>query len=207
MKLEILIIAGVASTAAFLSLCVYIFLAVWGKSITLYSTSRESLLSWKQKVFLALAALAFLACMYKGAEFMLWWIPSDWGGLDESGDYKTLSSSLAFSFMCIGGIAFIHFIDTATHDKFSLRLASEKTWELERILNAAINARELPRLMNEYSEKLSAITPKETYVTNYMLALTESRLPEGRRAQMYRELIFYVEQFESKNKATENSAS
>lgn len=207
MKPEILIIAGVMSTASFLSLCVYIFLALRGKSITLYSTSRGSLLSWKQKIFLVLAALAFLACMYKGAEFMLWWIPNDWGGLDEDGEYWTLSSSLAFSFMVYGGIAFIHFIDTATHDKFSLRFALEKTGELERILNAAINTRELPILRNEYKEKLAAITSEVTFTTNYMHALTVSQLPEGRRAQMYQELIFYVEQFESKNKATENSAS
>lgn len=206
MKLEILIIAGVASTAAFLSLCVYIFLAVWGKSITLYSTSLESLLSWKQKVFLAFAALAFLACMYKGAEFMLWWIPSDWGGL-EDGEYKTLSSSLALLFTGFGGISFIYFIDKATHDKFSLRLAMENTMELERILSAAINTRELSKLRNEYKEKLSTITSEVSYVTNYMHALTVSRLPEGRRAQMYRELIFYVEQLESKNKASDIFAS
>jgi hypothetical protein len=37
MNFLMLTIAGVVSAAAFLSLCVYIFLAVRGKSITLYS--------------------------------------------------------------------------------------------------------------------------------------------------------------------------
>ncbi|MDG4474827.1 hypothetical protein [Thiovibrio frasassiensis] len=203
MKLVMLTIAGVTSTAAFMSLCVYIFLAVRGKSVTLYSTSHTSLLSWRQKVFLALAALAFLACMYKGAEAMLWWMPSTWGGVDEDGEYQTLRASMASLFAILGGLAFIQFIDAATHNKFFLRLASERAREFERILKASINTWELPMLSKEYKEKLSTIE-SEAYGPNGIRSRIVDLRPEGGRAQMYRELIFHVEQLESKNKATGN---
>lgn len=201
MKLAMLTIAGVASTAAFLSLCVYIFLAARGKSITLYSTSHTFLLSWRQKIFLAFAALAFLICMYKGAEAMLWWIPSTWGGVDEDGEYQTLRASLASLFSILGGLAFVQFIDAATHDKFFLRIVSERAAEFERILKASISTWELPMLKKEYEGKLLTIE-SEMYRPAGLRSRFADLLPEGRRAQIYRELIFYVEQLESKNKTT-----
>ena len=58
-------------------------------------------------------------------------------------------------------------------------------------------------LRKEYKEKLSTIE-SEAYGPNGMRSRIEDLLPEGKRAQIYRELIFYVEELESKNKATGN---
>lgn len=200
MTLVLTIVAGFVSTAALLSLCVYIFLAVRGNSLILYSTSHPLLLSWWKKIFLALAALAFLICMFKGAEAMLWWMPSSWGNLDDNGEFQTIRVSLATLFLTFGGLAFVSFIDSAIHGEFFLRIVAERSKELERIVNASINTCEIPLLRKKYEEQLATIAA-EAYLQNGYLPRVAHLLPEGRRAQMFRELIFYVEQLEAKIKA------
>ena len=194
MKLAIEIVAAAISAIAFVSLCVYIVLAVRGNSITLYSTSNSRLLSRRQNVFLALAAIAFLICMYKGAETMLWWIP------DEDGEFSARAYlALLFTFFCLD---FGKFIDSATHDKFERKIISERARELERILEASTKSWALAALKKEYKEKISAI------YQNGLSAYPEIEglLPEGRRAQMYRQLTWDVEEFESQIKTLVENA-
>lgn len=193
------IIISFASFAALLSLCVYIFLAVRGDSLLLYSTSHPLLLSWWKKLFLAFAALAFLICMFKGAEAMLWWVPASWGSLDSDGEYHAVRISLATLFLTFGGLAFVQFIDSAIHDKFFIRIIVERSKELEAILNASINAKELTVLKKRYEGKLANIKLEECLQSGFRPRVAHL-LPERRREEMYREFICYIEKLESKEK-------
>lgn len=201
MILVLIIATGFASTAALLSLCVYIFLAVRGNSLILYSTSHPLLLSWWKKIFLALAALAFLICMFKGAEAMLWWMPSSWGSLDSDGEFHTVRVSLAILFLTFFGLAFVQFIDSAIHDKFFIKIIAERSKELEEIINASLNTKKLPVLRNRYEEQLATIKLKARLQRGFRPRVAHL-LPESRRYEMYREFICYIEKLEAKDKSS-----
>lgn len=167
--LKILIIA--VSTLTLLSLSVYIYLAVKGDSITLYSTVNSDYLSIKQKTFLGLAAIGFLVCMYNGAEAMLFWMPSEWGSVDSEGEYQTVKGSISGIFALLGGFSLIHFIDKATHEKFYLRTLRDESHELERIVNASVDIYELERIKKEYQKAVAELEANKNKIeTNQLLS-------------------------------------
>jgi len=189
-----------------LSLSLYIFLASKGDSLTLYSTLDSSLqISINQKIFLVLAAFTFLVCMYQGAEVMLFWLPSEWGGIDSDGDFHTLRSSLSITFVIFCGLKFIRFIDSATHEKFFLREIREKSEELEKIIDASIP--ELNRMKIEYERKIEGIEdelqkeslgPKAKTRQRPYIAFISALWPEKRRIQNYQDLISKIEHMQSR---------
>lgn len=191
------LIFAVLSTASLCTLSLYIFLAVRGKSELLYSTVSSRLVpSWKDKAFFALATIGFLVCMFKGAEAMLYWMPSSWGSADSDGDYQTLKSYIAFLFAGIGGIALVGFIDKATHEKFHLRELAEFSLGQEKIINASRSPASLNSLRKEFEtaiEEIRADLAKRTVPEEWGL------LPGGRRIRMYRELIGVLDSMEKKS--------
>lgn len=91
--LIIKIIAGLLSTACLLSLSYYVVAFITKSRIMLYGLHSPS----KPQIALALFALfGFLFCIYSGVSNMLFWMPSSWGNYDEDGEWKTLSSAIAF---------------------------------------------------------------------------------------------------------------
>jgi hypothetical protein len=89
------LLLALVSTAALVSLAAYIALAYWGNSRILYSTALQVGPSWRARVFLALAAVGLLTCLFQGAHAMLFWLPSTWGHIDEHGEYEGKTTLLA----------------------------------------------------------------------------------------------------------------
>jgi hypothetical protein len=147
---------AVVSTAALLSLGLYIGLAYWGHSRMLYSTALNVLPSWRDRIFLLLAAAGLLTCLYQGAYAMLFWLPSTWGAIDESGEYQTLATSFALLFTS-GGLFLIAFIDKASHEKVWLRVTREQVNGLSEILRASLDRSTLAKLGEDYAKQAAQL--------------------------------------------------
>lgn len=184
------VLFAVISTAVLLALATYIFLAARGSSLTLYYTLDASLLSWRSKLFLALAAIGFLICMYSGAATMLYWLPADWGGLDSEGEFQTDRSSLAATFAMFGGVALIVFIDKATHEKFFLRKRREHTDELNLIFDIVLTGRSFNALRQKYLDRVGEL--KAGPISSDIVVGRYSH-PDAQRLLMYHDLISLVD--------------
>lgn len=190
------IIGAIASIAVFLALCVYIFLLNLpaGRSITLYSTIRYSLLSLPQKIFLGVAALGIWICLYKGTEAMFWWVPASWGSW-RSGEYHSFRDVATF-FLSFAEWAFLmQSLQSATLDKASLQVVQEKAREYKRILKAHDSASALSILKEEYEKKLEILQQEVRRVTKPLTADRQAilLLHPCRRVETYLELIDYIE--------------
>lgn len=187
------VLLGIVSTLCLISLSIYIYLANRGDSITVYSSVDSRLLSASQKVFLGLAAIGFLTCMYQGAEAMLHWIPKDWGTIDEDGEYQTLQTTIASMFALFGGLTLVQFIDRAAHGVFFLRDLRSEGKELKRILDASTSSVDLGSLEEEYAKEISALEAKLDTRGELARATKRHLLPEGQTIQQYRELVALVQ--------------
>ncbi|MGH9657943.1 MAG: hypothetical protein ACRD96_05325 [Bryobacteraceae bacterium] len=147
---------AILSTMALFSLSVYIGLAYWGRSAILYSTALRVAPSWRSRIFLSLAAIGFVTCLFQGARAMLFWVPSTWGSVDENGQYQTLATILAALF-AFAGLFFIAFIDGATHEKVWLRVTREHLQGLSEILQASLDRRTLADLKEKYEKKAAEL--------------------------------------------------
>ena len=132
---------SVGSSATLVALSVYITLALRGDSPTLLSTADSNRLNRLQRIFLGLASIGFLTCMYQGADALLSWMPDAWGGIDEDGEFQTYRSGLAATFAATGGIALICFIDEATKNRTSLLVLRQQIEDERRINEAESMAR------------------------------------------------------------------
>lgn len=184
------VLFAVISTAVLLALATYIFLAARGSSLTLYYTLDVSLLSWRSKLFLALAAIGFLICMYSGASTMLYWMPTAWGSLDSEGEFQTDRSSLAATFAMFGGVALIVFIDKATHEKFFLRKRREHTDELNLIFDIVLTGRSFNALRQKYLDRVGEL--KAGPISSDIVVGRYSH-PDAQRLLMYYDLISLVD--------------
>lgn len=184
------IIAAAVSTASLLSLATYIYLAYRGASATLYSTVHVRLMSWRSKVFLTVAAIAFLICMFSGASTLLYWMPPEWGSIDSDGEFQTIRSSLATAFAFFGGGALIIFIDKATHEKFFLRKEHERVEAFRKIFDTILAGGALGALRQDYIERIRALEAGVTVSTGYLTS-------DGQRILMYHDLLSLVEKLQS----------
>lgn len=179
---------AVASTVCLVSLSGYIWLAVTGKSPVLYATSDDCLwrcLPFWKKAAMACAVLGFLVCMYSGAESMLFWIPDEWGSLDEKGEWQTWRSSLSFLFAASGGVVLLQFIDRAQGKGLLLKQTHEKAQEMERIIAAIGSPERLEGLKQEYEAIIEGIKHENPEADAFHGHL----LPDGRRIMIFRELL------------------
>lgn len=110
------------STAPLIALSIYIFRAIRNREGTGFILNViEEQVDRKGKIFLSLAAIGFLLCMYQGAEAMLFWMPDSWGRFSE-GEYTTYRDLLAGLFAALGGGALILLIDEAISNRVLLRV-------------------------------------------------------------------------------------
>lgn len=149
-----IIIAPIA-TAPLLALCAYIYLAYRGNSAAVLATSNREI-PWPLKIFLGMAAIGLGICLYSGAERMLSWMPNTWGGLDESGDFKPLGSSLAMMFALYGGYCLIEIIDKASQDRLALEVM-RTTVNGERAIHAAHSATQVNALKAKYQAEVNEL--------------------------------------------------
>lgn len=192
------VLIALVSTAAFLSLSLYIYLVARGDSLTLYSTMDNRLLSLRQKIFICLAMIGLIACMYSGAEKLLFWMPSEWGSIDSEGEYQAARTTLATIFAIYAGFTLAAFLDKANHEKFYIVEALDKTKELEKILEASLDMSKLEKLKNEYvsvSQGLRASAKERSPLASTM---NSHLFPEGRRAQVYAHLISLIDNHQVK---------
>ena len=153
MREGLTVVGGVLSTGCLVALGVYAGLAYWGKSAMLYSTAGHVGRPRRTTLFLVLAGIGFLVCCWCGAETMLWWVPGSWGHVDESGEWEPLRIVLTGMFTFYAGIAFIVFIDKATHEKVWLSVAREELANVNKVLLASQDRRWLSHLAEEFEQK------------------------------------------------------
>jgi hypothetical protein len=176
------------SSAALLALCVYIFLAWRGDSPTLLSTIDARRMNRKRDLFLGLASIGFLICMFQGAEAMLFWMPDSWGQLDEDGEFRTVRLSLALMFTGVGGVTLICFMDQATRDRTFLRVLREQILD-ERKVHTARSLARLDALKSDFEgkiEELEGKVPRDPWGE-------EPLRIEYLQIRAYRELLSFIE--------------
>jgi hypothetical protein len=147
---------AVLSTSALLSLSAYVALAYWGRSRMLYQSGLDVRPSWREAILLILAAGGFLTCLFQGARAMLFWLPEAWGGVDEYGEYQTLTTSLALLFAS-GGVFFIAVINNATRDKVWLQASLREVKGLSEILEASLDHRRLAELEARHTKQAASL--------------------------------------------------
>jgi hypothetical protein len=194
--LKVLFIA--VSTGSLLALSVYIYLANRGGNATLYLSDDYRHLSTNQKVFLGLAAIGFLICMFKGAETMLFWLPSEWGWPDEDGEFQSVRVLIASAFAMFGGIALAQFIDNSTHREFFLRDLRAECKELKRVVDASSSVAALDNLKKEYEEVIASLEKALDMRGPIATTTNRDRLPEGQTILRYRTLLSIVQKQKSK---------
>lgn len=150
------VILYVGSTSALLALCVYIYLALRGDSPTLLSTSDADRMNWTSKVFLGLASIGFLVCMYQGAAAMLSWMPDSWGTIDEEGEFQTYRLAFSSLFASLGGVALLIFLDQATTERTTLRVLREQI-EIERKIHSSVAADQLQVIKKSIENKIRQV--------------------------------------------------
>ena len=147
-------------TLSFACLAAYIYLASRGDSLTVYSSLDSRMSSASQKIFLGLAAIGFLTCMFKGAEAMLYWMPKGWRLLDMHGRFATCKEILAVTFGFFGGIVLMEIVNTGAHSKFVSRDLYAKCEELEQIIAASSSTADLDLLEKRYEAAIASLHSK-----------------------------------------------
>jgi hypothetical protein len=175
------------SSAALLALCVYIFLAWRGDSPILLSTIDARRMNWKRDLFLGLASIGFLVCMFQGAEAMLFWMPDSWGQLDEDGEFQTFILSLALMFAGVGGVTLICFMDQATRDRTFLRVLREQSLD-ERKVHTARSLARLDALKSDFEGKIDELERKVPADSG-----EEPLRIEYLQIRAYKELLSFIE--------------
>ncbi|SRR6266536_1422268 len=112
MRDVILVLFGVISTAALLCLCVFVAQMTVLKKVNwlygrLFDGSGKYLPNLRrrfEKTYCYLGVIAFLFCIGAGSYHLLWWIPRNWGWLDEDGQWTDLRIFLGMvSALFVGG--------------------------------------------------------------------------------------------------------
>ena len=89
--------------------------------------------NWKQKVLLIGAASFLLVAMYQGGTAFFEWIPSDWGTIDEDGDFKTYQEAIGAAIGMICGVALLHYLNASFAREMVLRAAATEIEMLRKI--------------------------------------------------------------------------
>lgn len=135
------------SLAALIAFCVYCFLAWRGDSPTLLSTGEGGNAGFWGHVFLAFAAIGFLACLFQGAQSLLFWIPADWGQVGSDGDFTSVRASIA-AIVCSAALFLLAALARAPRDRAKLDVLREHL-ERERKLFGLHNLKDLDAFQSQ----------------------------------------------------------
>lgn len=193
MHIALKILLALLSTSALLCLSIYIYLANRGRSLVLYSSVDSRLMSFGTRPFFAFAAVALLVCLYRGAEIMLFWLPSSWGYADEYGQFTKLQETLALLFAFLGGLTLINFIDKSVCREFYLRDINIECRELNRIINASHSESALRYLIDEYEKERSSLQTEYLEIDRLKQLSEPLLLPQAQTFFVYRDLISLAE--------------
>ena len=202
----------VAAIASLIAMSAFIVLALHGNSATLLTAcsnrpTRTSVvttsipvrtgrrLSWRQRIFLLMAAIGFLVCFYKGAETMLFWMPENWGHLSDDGDFHLLKSTIAGLFALIGGGIFFQYSIDSARKGLCLRLAATQiSWE--RKIQDAESREALNSLRNQFAEKMNELKP----IASDLIEPSGPIVAADLEMDMYRDLTYRTNQLLEKRR-------
>lgn len=193
MHIALQILLTLLGASTLLCLAIYIYLANRGRSLALYSSVDSRLRSFGTNVIFAFAAAALLICLYKGAEMMLFWLPFNWGSVDEDGQFTTLRAGLALLFTSIFGVAFIEFIDKSVHREFYLRDLNIECRELKRVIDASHSESALRHLIEEYKQERSLLVTEFLEIGRLKRLSEPLLLPQAQTSFVYSDLILLAE--------------
>lgn len=179
---------AILGSLALACLAIYAYLAYRGRSLLLYSSVDARLLTFPKKVFLALAAVGMLTCVFQGAEGMLWWIPASWGAHDEYGEFTSHRVQLAAVFTFLVGGALVIFIDRSAHKDFFLYNANLERRELKKIFEFYGALPSLELLLRNYSIEMNALEAQLSARGEVGHSALTFAFPEGQLLMLYREL-------------------
>ena len=180
------------TTTSLIALCVYISLAVKGDSMLLLSTNDPTSLSWNGIVFLSLAAIGFLVCMYQGADAMLSWILGHWEFVSrETGERSSMRMYFAGTFALLGGVTLIQFLDEATRNKTHKRITRDKRmWE--RTIDETQSIKGLKEFKMRFQKEIDWLNSKPRHCWGIRgKSIWISVIEEEK--EMYRELISRID--------------
>lgn len=183
------------STASLLSLATYFWLAYRGDSALLYSISTRLGPPLHGRALLLLAALGLLACLFQGAQAMLFWLSPSWGSLDDDGAVQTVATGLA-SLFAFGGLFFISFLVRASRNDVLLQVSQQRTDGLTEILEAALDRRRLAEIEVDLQKRIAAMTAALTSLplgAGYDEAVRRQLGPSGERVAVLHDLVSAVQ--------------
>jgi hypothetical protein len=178
---------AIVSTACFVALTAYLFMAAFKRGDTLYLLGINGRLSLKQNAFVGLAAVAMLVCFFNGAEAMLFWLPSDWGSLDEDGDFVLVRTSIASVFTLLA-FGWLEVPSKAASNAKLLQIVSDEAKWLREIVASVGHPLGSDSIRRQLTEKLESLelgrAPRHPEA---------ALLPDDERILMYRQLIAAVD--------------
>ncbi|RTL33034.1 MAG: hypothetical protein EKK47_02495 [Burkholderiales bacterium] len=121
--------------------------------MALYSTQSARLMSRQKKVFVSLAFVGLLVCLFAGAHALLFWLPADWGGIDESGEFTSLREYLSVLVALFGGLGLGQFIDKSVHRSFYLSEAYAQIEALRLIVEASTSEASLKGVIARFEHE------------------------------------------------------
>ena len=205
-------IIAIASTSSLIAVSAFIFLAVRGNNTTLLSANVKRLtrvsvvttaipwrprrhLSWTQRIFLLMAAIGFIFCLYKGAETMLFWMPDNWVQFSDGEGFNPVKSIVAGLFALIGGVILFQYIINSTRMSLRLRLA-EMQISLERQIHDAGSQEALNSLQSAFVEKMDELklTASDNLEPNRPIVAADLEL------EMYRDLANRAEKIQRRRR-------
>jgi len=89
------IVAALSGTAIIICVGIYIYQTGCNESDLFYQLRDSKALTLTNRVISYGAYIGFALCLYQGTLKCLTWLPDYWGGIDDSGDFVSLESSLA----------------------------------------------------------------------------------------------------------------
>jgi hypothetical protein len=198
----------IASFSVILSLvtCIYLLRTKQNQSLTLRLTMSPALMSWKQKLFLALVAVGYFICIYKGIESILWWIPDDWGGFNDENEWTSHKSGFAFAVSLCATFVTAEVVGRFNASYFLLDIYSIKSQELEKILQPyigdyIINDNDgkkefLRKLILEYEKILKNLEKaNEDFYQSLNICYGEFQSFSGlKKEHLYKELIYFAKE-------------
>lgn len=188
---------AVLSTAVLASITGYIWLAIKGDSLVLYSTMHFKnerhfrRFPFKYKVFLIAAVIGLFIFMYAGTETLLFWIPDAWGKISDEGEWVSTKSVVAFLFSSFGGFTMLHFIVRSTHERFFLKECQMWSSELEKIIDASYSPVQLRILAEKYKSTVEELSVNKR--SSLIAGIDTGHLvPEAQTVQNYKRLTHIV---------------
>jgi hypothetical protein len=203
------VISFVFSVACIIASSIYLYLAYSGDSTVIYlQKSPPGCLSSMEGIFLGLAAIALLVCIYQGADTMLSWLPNNWGSNDEDGEFVTIRHSLAVLFTFVGGFSFLSYLTKAGPALISIKHANEEIKFNEDILEAVIDTKSfsvdsfwrLKSIKNDIEKKLIELDVNAEDANVGALYTARNFHPECQRYRNLMKIIATIDSLEIKYK-------